>query len=547
MTSFAEFEAGFLGALQQERSDLQGLHGTSEAQLSAWIEHLFREYLGYTHWKEISRGEGTPIGSKGGKQLFPDLRIDILDNGLIFIECKRLGRLDGPKGQEELDDGVSQLKAYIRAHLDRASIKPKTVLGVVTDGNRWVLLGLNKTNEFHTIAEWAFLTDDPRLIAQRLWLLAKPALAQPTSALVEFLARRTLAEVLRENTKWLTRKVNEKLPDGAVSEDLLGKWLRDAFSDPAVPSRLVPGDSSSPPGPEPPSHPLPSDIQVGATAAGSSGVSPRPKRSQGGVALADLIAGGILTPPLKLFRKYKGKRLEATLLGGGAVEFQGQRYDTCSGAAEAARATVSGRRMNTNGWTFWQYQGADGKKRTLRDARHRVLPAHSEDTSGQKGRKDKGAERYGLRKKFWEGLLARAAAKTPLHAKIAPAEGGWLAAGSGVRGLPFVYVIKQEQGKVELWIDRGAGKAAENKRIFDSLEKSKDEIERAFEGKLSWERLEGKQSCRIAYITTVGGYKSHESKWPEIQDAMIDPMIRLEKALAPHLEKMKTDLAAEGA
>src|SRR5438093_1336919 len=143
MTSFAEFESAFLAALQQERSDLQGLQGAPEAQVSAWIEHLFRQYLGYTHWKEISREGGAPVGAKGSKQLFPDLRIDILDNGLIFVECKRLGRLDGPKGQEELDDGVSQLRSYIRAHVDQVAVKPKTVLGVVSDGNRWILLGLN--------------------------------------------------------------------------------------------------------------------------------------------------------------------------------------------------------------------------------------------------------------------------------------------------------------------------------------------------------------------------------------------------------------------
>src|SRR5439155_21142875 len=118
------------------------------------------------------------------------------------------GRLDGPKGPDELNDAVGQLRAYIRAHVDKAVIKPKTVLGVVTDGNRWLLLGLNKTNEFHTIAEWAFLTDDPRLLAQRLWLLAKPALAQPTPALVEFLARRTLADVLKGKTGWLTKKLH---------------------------------------------------------------------------------------------------------------------------------------------------------------------------------------------------------------------------------------------------------------------------------------------------------------------------------------------------
>ena len=86
------------------------MQGASEAQLSAWIEHLFRVYLGYTHWKEITREGSAPVGSKGSKQLFPDLRIDVHDNGLIFVESKRLGRLDGPKGQDELNDGVSQLR-----------------------------------------------------------------------------------------------------------------------------------------------------------------------------------------------------------------------------------------------------------------------------------------------------------------------------------------------------------------------------------------------------------------------------------------------------
>ncbi len=36
-------------------------------------------------------------------------------------------------------------------------------------------------------------------------------------------------------------------------------------------------------------------------------------------------------------------------------------------------------------------------------------------------------------------------------------------------------------------------------------------------------------------------------RWPEIHDAMIDAMIRLEKALASPLEKLKTELASEGA
>jgi hypothetical protein len=100
--------------------------------------------------------------------------------------------------------------------------------------------------------------------------------------------------------------------------------------------------------------------------------------SQSGVTLADLIGAGLLNPPLKLFRRYKGTMLEARLVPDGKVEFQQHVYDTCSAAGEAARKSVTGKRHNTNGWTFWQYQDADGKKLQLRDARSQLEPPPSE-------------------------------------------------------------------------------------------------------------------------------------------------------------------------
>ena len=43
--------------------------------------------------------------------------------------------------------------------------------------------------------------------------------------------------------------------------------------------------------------------------------------------------------------------------------------------------------------------------------------------------------------------------------------------------------------------------------------------------------LEGKKTCRIAYQFNNMGIKSDESEWAEIQEKMVDAMIRLEKAL----------------
>lgn len=88
-----------------------------------------------------------------------------------------------------------------------------------------------------------------------------------------------------------------------------------------------------------------------------------------GVTLAEIVGAGFLKPPVKLFRKYKGTRMEATLKASGAVEFQGTTYASCSTAAEAARETITGRKMNTNGWSFWQCLDANGKSRTLVDVR----------------------------------------------------------------------------------------------------------------------------------------------------------------------------------
>ena len=41
--------------------------------------------------------------------------------------------------------------------------------------------------------------------------------------------------------------------------------------------------------------------------------------------------------------------------------------------------------------------------------------------------------------------------------------------------------------------------------------------------------LKVKRSCRIGKQLSLGGYRDDEEKWPEIQDTMIDGMIRLER------------------
>jgi Domain of unknown function (DUF4268) len=104
--------------------------------------------------------------------------------------------------------------------------------------------------------------------------------------------------------------------------------------------------------------------------------------------------------------------------------------------------------------------------------------------------------------------------------------------------LSFNYTVRQHDASAELYIDRGKESGTENEDIFDQLAESKEEIEVAFGENLDWQRLEGACACRIKKQIDLGGYRD-ESQWLQVQDAMIDAMIRLEKALRAHLKALK--------
>lgn len=74
--------------------------------------------------------------------------------------------------------------------------------------------------------------------------------------------------------------------------------------------------------------------------------------------------------------------------------------------------------------------------------------------------------------------------------------------------------------------------------IFDQLHARRDEIEKAFGNPLSWERLDAKRACRLNYRIDLGGYRSPEIQWPQIHDAMIRTMSRLEAVLVPVLTSL---------
>ena len=147
-------------------------------------------------------------------------------------------------------------------------------------------------------------------------------------------------------------------------------------------------------------------------------------------------------------------------------------------------------------------------------------------------------ERHLLRRQFWTALLESAKEKTSLHANTSSSQYNYVMTGAGRSGLNFRYVIQQHTSDIDLYIDRGRDADNENEEIFDTLEEAKEEIEEVFGESLEWQRLEGKRACRIGKRFSLGGYRDDEEEWSEIQDTMIDGMIRLEAALKSHIDKL---------
>jgi len=150
------------------------------------------------------------------------------------------------------------------------------------------------------------------------------------------------------------------------------------------------------------------------------------------------------------------------------------------------------------------------------------------------------SKRHLLRKQFWTQLLDKSNEKTPLHSNISPTIYSWIGTGAGKSGISYNYNITYKYGGCEVYLDKGKEFAEPNinKIRFDKLVKHKDEIENEFGGKLNWERLDNKRASKISF-KFMGNYLLYKNKWDNLQNKMIEYMIRLEKAFRRYIKELE--------
>jgi len=166
-----------------------------------------------------------------------------------------------------------------------------------------------------------------------------------------------------------------------------------------------------------------------------------------------------------------------------------------------------------------------------------LITGPSDETTQAGDKKKELVRREDVRYRFFDGLLERAKHKTRLHANISPGTQSWVSASAGRSGLALNYVIHKHKTRAELYIDVDRVDGKGNKVMFNQLEAQKVEIEQEFGAPLNWERLDSRKASRISAPVEKGGLLDEEH-WPEIQDAMIEAMIRLERTLRPRWEKL---------
>ena len=150
--------------------------------------------------------------------------------------------------------------------------------------------------------------------------------------------------------------------------------------------------------------------------------------------------------------------------------------------------------------------------------------------------------RHELRQAFWTRMLRELRARgVSRYENVNPSREYWLASPTGVTGCGYNMIFGKNLARVELYLNRS--RAAENKWIYDLLERERQEIEGRFEAELLWQRLDEKKPSRISLEQPFDGYD--DENWPEMIEWLCDHMVKLESALSEPLNRLNLELKSK--
>jgi hypothetical protein len=257
-----------------------------------------------------------------------------------------------------------------------AKEQPGVTLGILTTGVQWCFFtdrACEHVMDKEPFLTWDILKDDP--IPLDFFTILRRAEFKPdlirafaTGQHRQGLLVAELSRVLEPSSEFVKLAIQnlEELADRRVTAPVIEEWrpiLVRALDQWAQQRRLAAALGHS------------NDKPMADNGCSQDGAPPAPEGKQRAafhISLKEVLDAGFLKAG-RLKAQFHEKDLEAELLASGVVVFQGEQFDNCSRAGKAAKRTVAGRDLETDGWDFWQYQENDGEWVPLKKARQEYM------------------------------------------------------------------------------------------------------------------------------------------------------------------------------
>ncbi len=146
------------------------------------------------------------------------------------------------------------------------------------------------------------------------------------------------------------------------------------------------------------------------------------------------------------------------------------------------------------------------------------------------------AETHELRRQFWSCLLQRSQGRTTLGAGLSPTREQWMELSTGRSGVSITYQLLKTGAVIDLYI--ATPNQETNKHIFDQLYADKEAIEAEIGQALDWRRLDDKTASRVRWALPDIGSWRQQNRWDDMQDHMINAMIRFYPAFQKRISRI---------
>ncbi len=143
-------------------------------------------------------------------------------------------------------------------------------------------------------------------------------------------------------------------------------------------------------------------------------------------------------------------------------------------------------------------------------------------------------ETEGAEKEFWVGLLEKSNKKLNLYLGAESKDDCVIRAYIKHSQYHYFYYIKKSYGGCGLYF---CASKESNKKRYDAIFSHKKEIEQEFGLALEWLRNDNQKGSEISIYYRHGGLKNKE-KWNELQDKMVDSMIKIERIFSRYIKEL---------